>query len=635
MSGGTESHPHHGKNIKLFDKKISLESTHEVPEREKWSSWADFIMSCIGYAIGLGNVWRFPYLCYQNGGGAFLIPYIISLVFCGVPLFILETSWGQLTSIGGLGMFKICPIFKGVGIAAAVMAFWLNIYYIVVLSWAMKYLFVSIGLTEAVPWGSCGQPWNTDRCRSEYEPLTCSSNRTIAEFFNVKALSVDHIQEYRKQFFVGPKSNWTVCSEADLHTISPVKEYWDNEVLGISKGIEHPGGLRLDLALYLFIAWAICYLCIFKGVKWTGKVVYLTASFPYIMLFFLLIRGLTLEGASLGLEFYLKPNFTKLLESKVWVEAVTQVFFSYGLGLGALVALGSYNKYHNNVYKQAMTVCLVNSGTSIFAGFVIFSFIGYMAGQQGKTVAEVAQSGPGLLFLAYPSGILQLPYANVWSILFFSMVLFLGIDSQFCTMEGFFTAIIDEFPTYIRARKYGREIFILIICIISYICGLSTVTDGGFYVFQLFDFYAASGWALLWLLFFECIAISWFVGIDRWYEHMKSMIGYYPATWWKFCWVVATPAITMGTMIFGLVKYSPLRIDAYSYDYPIWGHVFGWFLSLSSMLCIPGYAIYIWIVTPGTISEKYEKLFRPKISFSPEEGMRVGEEIDEEMHQFA
>lgn len=139
---------------------------------------------------------------------------------------------------------------------------------------------------------------------------------------------------------------------------------FSRRVLGISPGIEQVGALRYDLALYLFIAWVICYLCIFKGVKWTGKVVYLTASFPYIMLFCLLIRGLTLPGASLGLEFYLKPDFSKLLNSKVWVDAVTQVrravwpcgmkiqvFFSYGLGLGALVALGSYNKFHNNVYK--------------------------------------------------------------------------------------------------------------------------------------------------------------------------------------------------------------------------------------------------------------------------------------------
>jgi len=202
-------------------------------------------------------------------------------------------------------------------------------------------------------------------------------------------------------------------------------------------------------------------------------------------------------------------------------------------------------------------------------------------------------------------------------VLFFSMVLFLGIDSQFCTMEGFFTAIIDEFPQLTRHRKYGREIFVLIICIISYICGLAAVTEGGFYVFQLFDFYAASGWALLWLLFFECIAVSWCVGINRWYDHMKSMIGYYPAAWWKFCWVFATPAVCMGTMIFGLVKYQPVRMAAYNYDFPVWGHIFGWFLSLSSMLCIPVYAIYIWIVTDGTTSEKFHKLFRPDVDLVP------------------
>ncbi|EJW70908.1 hypothetical protein WUBG_18187, partial [Wuchereria bancrofti] len=117
---------------------------------------------------------------------AFLIPYVISLIFCGAPLFILETTWGQLLSIGGLGMFKICPIFKGVGIAAAVMAFWLNIYYIVVLSWAMCYLWESIRLDSNVPWRNCDHQWNTPRCRSEYEPLTCDNNRTIAKYFNVQ-----------------------------------------------------------------------------------------------------------------------------------------------------------------------------------------------------------------------------------------------------------------------------------------------------------------------------------------------------------------------------------------------------------------------------------------------------------------
>ncbi|CAH1643972.1 unnamed protein product [Spodoptera littoralis] len=554
----------------------------DLPERGSWGSKLDFILSVIGLAIGLGNVWRFPYLCYKNGGGAFLIPYFLTLFLAGIPMFFMELAMGQMLTIGGLGVFKIAPIFKGIGYAAAVMSCWMNVYYIVILAWAIFYFFMS--MRSDVPWRTCDNYWNTATCVNPYDRknLTCWSTMDMTTFCTLNGKNI---------------------SKAVLS--DPVKEFWERRALQISSGIEHIGNIRWELAGTLLLVWVLCYFCIWKGVRWTGKVVYFTALFPYFLLTVLLIRGITLPGAMQGIKFYVMPNMSKLMESEVWIDAVTQIFFSYGLGLGTLVALGSYNKFTNNVYKDALIVCTVNSSTSMFAGFVIFSVVGFMAHEQQRPVAEVAASGPGLAFLAYPSAVLQLPGAPLWSCLFFFMLLLIGLDSQFCTMEGFITAVIDEWPKLLRRRK---EIFIAITCIISYLVGLSCISEGGMYVFQILDSYAVSGFCLLFLIFFECVSISWAFGVNRFYDGIKEMIGYYPTIWWKFCWVGFTPAICISVFIFNLVQWKPIKYM--NYEYPWWSHAFGWFTALSSMLCIPGYMVYLWRVTPGTWQEKFNKIVR-------------------------
>ncbi|KAM3605014.1 uncharacterized protein V6R79_019261 [Siganus canaliculatus] len=163
-------------------------------------------------------------------------------------------------------------------------------------------------------------------------------------------------------------------------------------------------------------------------------VAYFTATFPYVMLLILLIRGLTLPGAWEGIYYYLYPDLNRLTYLEVWIEAGSQIFFSYSLTAGTLHTLGSYNEYNNNCYKDCFWLCLLNSGTSFVAGFVVFSVLGFMAQKQSITVDSVAESGPGLAFIAYPQATALMPLPQFWTVCFFLMLILLTVDSHVMTM---------------------------------------------------------------------------------------------------------------------------------------------------------------------------------------------------------
>uniref|UniRef100_A0A8C7M5F1 Transporter n=4 Tax=Oncorhynchus TaxID=8016 RepID=A0A8C7M5F1_ONCKI len=562
-------------------------------QREKWASKLDFILSVAGGFVGLGNVWRFPYLCYKNGGGAFLIPYTIFLFGGGLPVFFLEVALGQYTSEGGITCWeKLCPIFTGIGYASIVIVSLLNIYYIVILAWGLYYLFQCF--QPELPWAKCNQPWNTDRCVED----TVRKNKTLMLAANI--------------------TNFT----------SPVTEFWERNVLSISSGIDDIGPLKWDLALCLLAVWIVCFFCIWKGVKSTGKVVYITATFPFVMLIVLLVRGVTLPGASEGIKFYLYPNLTRLQDPEVWIDAGTQIFFSYAICLGAMTSLGSYNKYKYNCYRDCLLLGGLNSGTSFVSGFAIFSVLGFMAQEQGVDIADVAESGPGLAFIAYPKAVSMMPYPTFWAILFFIMLLLLGLDSQFVEVEGQITSLVDLYPAALRTG-YRREIFIAVMCCISYLLGLTMVTKGGMYVFQLFDYYAASGVCLLWVAFFECIAVAWVYGADNFYDAIEDMIGYRPNPWMKWSWTFITPVLCAGCFIFSLVKYKPLTYNKV-YEYPDWSIGLGWSLALASMICIPMVMVIKILQSDGPLIERIKAVAAPVkggASSRPKEYSMKGSEL--------
>ncbi|KAJ1521890.1 hypothetical protein ONE63_002228 [Megalurothrips usitatus] len=533
----------------------------DPPPRETWGKKVEFLLAVIGFAVDLGNVWRFPYICYANGGGAFLIPYCIMLVFGGMPLFYMELALGQFHRCGCLTLWKkICPALKGVGYAICLIDIYVGMHYNTIIGWALYYLVESF--QYELPWTSCNNTWNTPNCT----PI-------MAEQFNFST--------------------------------SPAKEFFERSVLEqhLSDGLDRMGPIKWSLALCVFGVFVLVYFSLWKGVRSTGKAVWVTALAPYVVLFILLARGVTLPGADVGIRYYLTPQWEKLKESKVWIDAASQIFFSLGPGFGTLLALASYNKFNNNCYRDALLTSSINCLTSFLAGFVIFSVLGYMAHVQNKSVAEVGLDGPGLVFIVYPEAIATMTGSVFWSIIFFLMLITLGLDSTFGGLEAMITALCDEYP---RLLGRHREVFVAVVLVLVYVCSLPTCTYGGVFLVNLLNEYGP-GKSILFVVFVEAAGVCWFYGADRFSRDIEKMLGFRPGLFWRLCWTCISPLFILFIFICSLMGDADPENK-----YPPWAISVGWALTASSLLCIPVYIIYKFSITSGTCTERVKLILRPE-----------------------
>ncbi|XP_033233928.1 sodium- and chloride-dependent glycine transporter 1-like [Drosophila pseudoobscura] len=571
------------------------------PERGNWSGRFDFLLSLLGYSVGLGNVWRFPYLCYNNGGGAFLIPFTIMLVIAGLPLMFMELSFGQYAALGPVAVYRrFCPLFRGLGTGMILVSAIVMLYYNLIIAWTIFYMFASLGTT--LPWQNCEPAWSTKHCFSYVQADQCEATNGT--------------------YYLRTCYNSTVAEENNITTLAlhalkrpPAEEYFNNFVLGLSSGIEETGSIKPSLAGCLFMAWVIVFLCLCKGVQSSGKVVYFTALFPYVVLVILFVRGVTLPGASTGILFYLTPDWKQLANAQVWGDAAVQIFFALSPSWGGLITLSSYNKFSNNCYKDSMIVAFCNIATSFFAGLVIFSIIGFLAHELDVDVGKVVDQGAGLAFIVYPEVVTRLPISPVWSVLFFVMLLTLGLDSQFALMETVTTAILDKFPNL----RHSKIWVVLSVAIFGYIGGLGFTTNSGMYWLQLMDKYAAN-WSVLLIAISECILISWVYGSQRFLNDIQGMIGKRSWLWntfWGIMWRYITPATLLFILFFNWVEYKPAKYG--HYVYPLWADTVGWIIGL-----LPVFIVFlvgfqqIW-KAPKHLSflERIKFLLKPTAEWGP------------------
>uniref|UniRef100_A0A672H3R4 Transporter n=1 Tax=Salarias fasciatus TaxID=181472 RepID=A0A672H3R4_SALFA len=499
---------------------------------QTWGKKIDFLLSVIGFAVDLANVWRFPYLCYKNGGGAFLIPYILFLVIAGMPLFYMELALGQYNREGAATIWKICPVFKGVGYTVILIALYVGFYYNVIIAWSLHYLFSS--MTSELPWLKCGNSWNSPNC-------------TDPKAINGSVLG-----------------NGTSYSK---YKITPAAEYYERGVLHLheSRGIHDLGLPRWELSLCLVVVVFILYFSLWKGVKSSGKVVYITATMPYVVLFVLLIRGITLPGSMDGIRAYLHIDFNRL----------------------------------NNLEVRNVTLA------TQFVRFAIFSVLGYMAYKHKVKIEDVATEGAGLVFIIYPEAISTLPGSTFWAIVFFIMLLTLGIDSSMGGMEAVLTGLTDDF----KILKRNRKVFTFATAFGTFLVALFCITNGGIYVLTLLDKYAA-GTSILFGVLIEAIGVSWFYGVDRFSEDIERMMGFKPGLYWRLCWKFVSPAFLLFVVIASTLTASGLKYD--EYIFPNWSNLLGWGVAMSSMLFVPCYAVYKFFSLPGTFKERIAYCITPE-----------------------
>lgn len=416
--------------------------------------------------------------------------------------------------------------------------------------------------------------------------------------------------------------NATAQEKSEMNITLPIQEFWHKFVLRRSEeGLESIGGLdNLPMIGCMAFAWIMIYFCIFRGTQSTGKIIYFTSVFPFITLLVILVRGCTLPGAIKGIEFYLKPNMTQLTRAEVWVQAGSQVCYSYAICFAVLVAYGSYSSFNSNCYKRTFYLSVSCSLTSFIGGFAVFAVLGNMAQVLGMDVKDCVKSGPGLAFITYPTALSLMPLPQFWNACFFLMLILLAVDSQFCCLEGGLCIFYDR---YEWTRK-NRELFVGIVCFSLFLFGLLFVTPGGVYIFEIFNNYAVGGISLLWLVTWQSIGIGWVYGAKRYYEIINRMIGYYPSPYMSICFCYLCPALTSSVTLFYMVNYTPLQID--TYVYPSWANALGWLLLMSSFLCVPGWALFEIYNAEGNLLERIKYACKPRIPV-PGEPEKKHEEV--------
>ena len=450
--------------------------------REQWSTQLGFVMAAVGSAIGLGNIWRFSYLAYEHGGGAFLVPYLTALFTAGIPLLILEYSIGhERVGSAPLAYHKISKRWEWLGWWSVIFVmFGIELYYSVIIAWCLNYFVLSFDLA----WGS--------------DPNT----------------------------------------------------YFFQDFLKLSSSPAELGEIRTPILFSLIVTWLISWLVIYRGVQ-KGIELANKVMMPLLMVLTLILVSwsLQLEGAWEGIKIYMTPDFSKLTNPDVWIDAYSQIFFTLSLGFGIMIAYASYLPEQTNITRNAILIALLNSGYSLLTSFGVFAVLGFMAHSEGKDLADVVTQSIGLAFVAYPKAISLMPGGNLFGAIFFLCLTVAGLSSAISIMEAFVSAVIDKF-------NVDRKLLVTFISVFGLLGGIVFTSQAGLLWLDIVDHFITH-YGLVTVGILECIVIGWAFDLQLLRQHINQISSIKLGVGWSFLIKFFVPFM-LGIIFLGDI-YSELQ----------------------------------------------------------------------------
>jgi NSS family neurotransmitter:Na+ symporter len=479
-------------------------TTTESKPREQWTGQTGFILSAIGSAVGLGNIWRFPGVAYENGGGAFLVPYLVALLTAGIPILLLDYAVGHRYRGSAPAAFRrLKRWLEPLGWFQVLISFVIAVYYAAVVAWALSFFVFSFDLR----WGD--------------DP---------AGFFTGSYLQL-----------------------ADVGGADP----WFT--------LDFVPSVLVPLVLVWLVAIAVLAAGVAKGLE-RANVIFI----PLLVVGFgiLVVRSLTLPGATDGLDALFTPNWAALGDANVWIAAYAQIFFSLSVAFGIMITYSSYRRRRANLTSPGLVVAFANSSFEILAGIGVFAALGFLAHQQSVAVGEIeGLTGPILSFVTFPTIVSQMPAGPLFGCLFFGSLAIAGFTSFISILQVVSAAFQEKFGL----SRRQAPVRIGVVAAVLSILGMATTT--GLIALDTIDNWA-NNVGIVASAVLTCILVVWVLRqAPLLRRHLNAVSTTQVGPWWYACVGVVVPLVLGFMLVSRIVSLAAEGYEGYATWYL---NVFGW-----------------------------------------------------------